>query len=312
MHLNGPAISKKGVTDAVLGVAAPGAIRLERSVEMYQWVEKTETKKEKKLGGSEETVKSTTYKKEWSSSEASSSDFKLKEKDGEKLVNPPMPIKGGSIVANDVTLGAYTLTEELVSQLTGGGPLPLEAGALQALPESLRSRARLHEGGIFVGDPASPKVGDLRIKLLKTSGGDVTVVAKQTGNALGPWQTSQGTTIAMLETGTKTADQMFSSAEAANTTRTWILRFVGFLLMFIGFAMVFKPLSVVADVVPFIGSIVGMGTGVVAFALAAPLSLITIAIAWIVYRPVLGIALLVVGIGAFVAIMVRSRKQKAA
>jgi hypothetical protein len=154
-------------------------------------------------------------------------------------------------------------------------------------------------------------VGDLRIKLLKTDASDVSVVAKQTGNALGPWQTSQGTTIDLLDKGTLTADQMFSSAESANETRTWIVRLLGFLCMFIGFGMIFKPLSVVADVVPFIGSVVGMGTGIVAFALSAPLSLVTIAVAWIVYRPLLGISLLVVGIGVFVGIFMMARKKQA-
>jgi len=76
--------------------------------------------------------------------------------------------------------------------------------------------------------------------------------------------------------------------------------------------MIFKPLSVVADVVPFIGSIVGMGTGIVAFALSAPLSLVTIAVAWIFYRPILGVALLVVGIGVFVSIFVMAKKRKQA
>ena len=312
VHLSGRAVSKHGVTDQVLGVVAPGAIRLERLVEMYQWVEKVETTKDKKLGGSEETVKTTTYTKEWSSSEESSANFKLREKNGEPLVNPPMAMKGGSVVANDVMVGAHALSDGLVEQLTGGTTMPLDGNVLASLPESIKARARLHDGGIAVGDPASPRVGDLRIRLTKLDATDVSVVAKQTGQALTAWQTSQGTTIAMLEPGTRSADEMFSSAEASNVTRTWVVRLLGFLCMLIGFSMIFKPLSVVADVVPFIGSLVGMGTGVVAFALAAPLSLLTIAIAWIVYRPLLGIALVVVGIAVFVGLFRLANKRRAA
>lgn len=312
VHLSGRAVSKHGVTDQVLGVVAPGAIRLERLVEMYQWVEKVETTKDKKLGGSEETVKTTTYTKEWSSSEESSANFKLREKNGEPLVNPPMAMKGGSVVANDVMVGAHALSDGLVAQLTGGTTMPLDGNVLATLPESIKARARLHDGGIAVGDPASPRVGDLRIRLTKLDATDVSVVAKQTGQALTAWQTSQGTTIAMLEPGTRSADEMFSSAEASNVTRTWVVRLLGFLCMLIGFSMIFKPLSVVADVVPFIGSLVGMGTGVVAFALAAPLSLLTIAIAWIVYRPLLGIALVVVGIAVFVGLFRLANKRRAA
>jgi len=312
VHMTGKASSQQGVTDAVTKVSAPGAIRMERMVEMYQWVEKTETKKEKKVGGKEETTKTTTYVKEWSSSEVSSANFKIKEKDGERVVNPPMAVKGGSVVANDVILGAHSMSQSLVNSLTGGDPVTLDQNAINALPESLRSRAKLHDGGIYVGDPSKPHVGDLKIKLTKASAMDVTVVAKQTGKQLVPWTTSQNTTIAMVEKGTKTSDEMFTSAQSANETRTWIVRLVGFLCMLIGFSMIFRPLSVVADVVPFIGSIVGMGTGIVAFALAAPLSFVTIAIAWIVYRPVLGVILLVLGIGIFVGIFMMAKKRKAA
>jgi hypothetical protein len=76
--------------------------------------------------------------------------------------------------------------------------------------------------------------------------------------------------------------------------------------------MVFKPLSVLGDVVPFIGSIKGFGTGVASFLLSLILSIITIALAWIVYRPVVGISLLVVA-GAGITFMVtRKKKQKPA
>ncbi len=310
VHMSGVASSQQGVTDEVLKVKVPGAIRLEREVEMYQWIEVTETKTEKKVGGKEETTKSITYKKEWSSTEHSSANYKIKEKDGEPVQNPPFAIKSGAVSAKDVVLGAHGLSDSLVSQITGGTPVALDASSINALPESLRSRAQLHDNGISIGAPNSPKVGDYRIKLRKTDAADVTVIAKQQGNQLVPWATSQGTTIGLLEKGTKTADEMFSSAEAANTMRTWLVRFGGFLLMLIGFSLIFKPLSTVADVVPFIGSIVSMGTGLVAFALAAPLSLLTIAIAWVAYRPLLGIPLIVLSVGIFVAIFIKSRKKK--
>jgi hypothetical protein len=50
----------------------------------------------------------------------------------------------------------------------------------------------------------------------------------------------------------------------------------------------------------------------VAFLLAAMLSLITIAVAWFVYRPVLGIILIAVAVGLAVAIIVRLKSAGAA
>jgi hypothetical protein len=68
----------------------------------------------------------------------------------------------------------------------------------------------------------------------------------------------------------------------------------------------------VADVVPLIGDMIGMGIGLVSFAIAAPLSLLTIAIAWIFYRPLLGIVLIAVAVGIAVWLKSLAAKKKAA
>ena len=92
---------------------------------------------------------------------------------------------------------------------------------------------------------------------------------------------------------------MFDAAEAANTVTTWILRFVGLMMMFIGLKMIVSIFSVIADVIPFIGNLVGGLTGIVAFLVALSLSLVTIAVAWLYYRPLIGGALLIAAIAIF-------------
>ena len=72
---------------------------------------------------------------------------------------------------------------------------------------------------------------------------------------------------------------------------------MGFVLMFMGIALVLRPLSVLADVLPILGNIVGAGTSLIAGLVATVLTLLTISIAWLFYRPLLGIALLVVAVG---------------
>ena len=46
VHLQGNTVTKSGAHDTALGLNAPGAIRLQREVEMYQWIERQESKKE--------------------------------------------------------------------------------------------------------------------------------------------------------------------------------------------------------------------------------------------------------------------------
>jgi len=62
-------------------------------------------------------------------------------------------------------------------------------------------------------------------------------------------------------------------------------------------------------VIPFIGDLIGMGTSVVSFLIALPCWLICIAIAWLFYRPVLGIILLILAVGAIV-LLLKKRKKK--
>ena len=89
---------------------------------------------------------------------------------------------------------------------------------------------------------------------------------------------------------------------------SWVLRGVGILLMFAGLRMILTPLAVFADVVPLFGQIVGAGTGMIAGLLAVVLSSMTMAIAWLVYRPLIGGILLVVAAGIIVMMVMRLKK----
>ena len=112
--------------------------------------------------------------------------------------------------------------------------------------------------------------------------------------------------------GSLTAEAMFQQAEESNRLMTWILRFVGCLLMFFGIAAILRPLSVLADVVPLFGNIVGAGTSIIALLIAALFSLLTIGVAWIVYRPLIGAAVLAVAAAVVFLIVTRMKKGKAA
>lgn len=87
---------------------------------------------------------------------------------------------------------------------------------------------------------------------------------------------------------------MFAKAEADNKALTWILRFGGFLAMGFGLILLTRPITIIANVLPFVGNIVGAGLGFIMFLIAGVLSFTTIAIAWITYRPSIGISLLLV------------------
>ena len=140
---------------------------------------------------------------------------------------------------------------------------------------------------------------------------DVSVVAKQVKDTFEAYSAKSGDTIALLETGTHSAAEMFKTAQEENAMIKWALRVVGVIVMFIGCSMMVKPLSVLADVIPPLGSLVGFASGLAAFFVSATFSLTTISVAWIFYRPLLGIALLVGAVASFIVAFKLKRKPTA-
>ena len=162
-----------------------------------------------------------------------------------------------------------------------------------------------------VAPHAVAQIGDLRVKFAITKPHDVSLIALQKGDTFTDYTAKNGKKQFLFRDGTHTSTDLFEAKAASNKMTRWFFRAIGFFLMYIGLGMVFRPLSVLADVIPFIGTIVGKGTGFVAFILAAICSLVTVAIAWIAYRPILAISLLVVA-GACVFLFISKKKAAAA
>lgn len=302
VHLTGQATTEEKLEDPVFKVAAT-ALKLGRSVEMYQWEESVQSNTKKKLGGGTETTKTYSYSKDWSSSLTDSSGFK---KPGGHENPKSMPYSSEQWQAKKVELGGFVLSPALVSMINSFEKLP--AGNGEDLPSAMKDGIKVVDGAYYAGkNPGASAVGDMRISFSAVRPLEVSVVSQQEGNSFVPYRTSNGGNVELLQAGKHTAGEMFQKALDDNKTFTWILRAVGFLMMVFGLNMIFRLASVVADVIPILGSIVGAGTGIIAFLLAACLSLVTIAIAWLFYRPVLGVALLA---AAVVLIVLVARKLK--
>jgi len=297
VHVTGDAKAEGPVVDTDYGVSAP-ALRLVRSEEIYQWVEDKKTEKKEKVGGSEETTTTYTYDKKWVDEPVKSSEFKKPE----GHTNEGDLISGNAnISAEKVTLGAFDVPEDFVKQM--GSPIKraVTDADLAALPADLKEVTKIQDGAFYIGpNPKEPEVGDVCVSFKIVKPGTFSILAAQIEETFEPYQTKAGDAIDFIEEGTVSAETMFKNAASANSMITWLVRFLGFLFMAFGFMAIMRPLSVLGSVIPFIGSIIGMGTGLISFALAGAISLLVIAIAWIFVRPLLGIAVLALAIGAFI------------
>ncbi|HXH38571.1 MAG TPA: TMEM43 family protein [Thermoanaerobaculia bacterium] len=309
IHVSGAVKTDAPVADDELAVQAT-AVKLIRTVEMYQWKEHEKSESRSKVGGGTETVKTWEYKQEWAEGRIDSSGFKH----AEGHENPEAPaLATKTFVANQVNVGAFTMSQAQIGQLTNATSLPVDAAAAEKLPADARDKFKVKDGKFYEGDdPAAPKVGDVRISFQVVNPASVSLIGVQTGQTFAPYSTATGTSILLVEEGTLTAPQMFKKAQDANTFMTWLIRLGGFFLMFLGIFMLFRPIVVFADVLPLFGTMLGAGIGLFAFLGAAILSFLTIATAWVFYRPVIGILMLVLAGAAFYWLLSVGMKKKAA
>jgi hypothetical protein len=82
-------------------------------------------------------------------------------------------------------------------------------------------------------------------------------------------------------------------------------------MMVIGLNMILKPVSTVMDVIPLLGRIGGGLLGIAAFLLALGFAFVTISIAWVAFRPLVGIPLLAAGLAALILPRVLSARKGA-
>lgn len=287
------------------------ATRITRVVEMYQWVETQKSESRDKLGGGKETVTTYSYSKDWAPRAVNSGNFA--EPTGHQ--NPPLPVEGETYTEDkylQVGESEWKLTAEQVGQLGKETTLPLSEADVEQLSRALGTdrTARLSQGAAFFGyDPARPNVGDFRISYRVATADDASVVASDQMPDLVPWTSSNGHEIFLIAEGKVPAEAMFASEKEANVLLTWGLRAAGFAAMLAGFSGMFRVFSVLAGIIPPLGALVRMGTGLLAFVLTLVIAPLTIGLAWLAVRPLLGAAIIVLGIGLAFAFGLLGRRR---
>ena len=178
------------------------------------------------------------------------------------------------------------------------------ADSLKAVNDSIIKNAvnkkdfeYVHQAGnvLYFGRvPGSPEVGDVRVTFEKVVPAKVTVMAVVDGDSFKPYKAENGKRFQTLVMGKRSGDDIIEADKEANNMWLWLLRGVGVLLVIGGLKGIFGFLETILKVVPFIANIFGWGVGVVCTIIGVAWSLIVIAIAWLFYRPILGITLLVI------------------
>ena len=162
--------------------------------------------------------------------------------------------------------------------------------------ENKKDLQYVHQAGnvLYFGRvPGAPEVGDVRVTFEKVVPAKVTVMAVVDGDTFKPFKAKNGKRFQTLVMGQKSGDEIIEAEKEANNMILWFLRILGVLMVIGGLKGIFGFIETILKVVPFIAGIFGWGVGLVCTVLGIVWSLIVIALAWLFYRPLLGISLLV-------------------
>jgi hypothetical protein len=169
----------------------------------------------------------------------------------------------------------------------------------------------LRDNVLYYGaNPSSPQLGDVRVTFTKVMPAQVTIIATVTGNTFKPFKAENGKTFSTLVMGQKSVDEIYQSEHDTNSMMLWLLRIVGIAIVIGGLKTTFGIFETLMKILPFLANIVGFGVGLVCTIVGTVWSLLVIAIAWIAYRPVLGITILVVAGGILSFFVYRGRQKK--
>jgi len=288
VYLTGEATTGGTVADAVFGITRR-VLKLRRTVEMYQWDETKDSRTIKDFGGGSHTITTYHYQKKWSDPLISSGSFRKPQ----GHTNPATkPFETKVFTAKRVHVGAFKLPPVLLEKMTWFADLPVTDDMLEQVPEARRDTLQVAEGRFYRGkQPDTPQVGDVRIAFAVILPGPVSLVAQQAGASFAPYPTTHGEVV-LLASGTVAIANMFHTARVENSVKTWVLRGVFWLVMLFGICLVFGPTTAVANIIPILGDITDLVFLFTAACISAALSLLTIAVAWVVLRPLAGIPLL--------------------
>lgn len=262
VHVTGDAIADRPIVEPLLGTAVD-ALRLDRQVEMYQWREIQE-------GGQNDRI--VRYEGVWSPEVIDSRRYRDLGR-----VNPSrFPVPPQQHLAEDVRIGLHRVAPEL---LAAAQTLPYRPTETRLTGDGIA--LRYVDGFYWSGDPAKPKVGDVRVSFAILPEGPLSVLGRSQAGTIEPLIDRNGEPVGLIATGLLTPDDLLGPAAAGNAGEVWKGRAIMAFIMLIGVMIMQKPLFAAFPVFLALGGDSTLRTGLLA---TLVISVATSAVAWFLFR----------------------------
>jgi Protein of unknown function (DUF1625). len=315
VHAVGQAMTGDVLNDDLFGITV-NAMALSRSVEYFQWVETSSSETKEKIGGGTETVTTYEYNREWTYSPVNSANFQ--DPDYQAVNSVLTTVEGKAVRAENVTFGAYRLPGFLKSGISGSQAITPEPTDAQKEEWLKVIRAKDPEANFIINgntvylgaSPDNPRVGDVRITFdYVPTPQTISILAKVIGDTFEEYTAKNGKTVSRMAMGEHSTESMYESAHKEVGLLKWLLRILGILLIVGGLKSIFDFISMVFAVVPFVKNLLSKGIGFVCWVIGLIWSFLIIGLAWIFYRPAVGIPLLVAAVALLVLLIVKKKNK---
>lgn len=284
VYLTGIITVQEPLTEVDYGVSVL-AVKLKRRVQMYQWIEE-ETQNLNSDGNVIDN--SYYYFMEWRDKLIDSTSFST----SAGHWNPKeFPIKSQTQINENVKVGNYVLGLDLKEKF--GDYIEITS---DERPE--RKDIKLHAGLYYHShDVWNPEIGDIRIQFSYAGqhGQIVTLVAMlDDTNTLVPFKSKHGLNISILRLGFFSLEEVFVLEHAQNKFVTWLYRGGGWALLYLGCICLTNILRSLIIRSRFLRDLLPTGHSSLKMTVSMSMSLFVTALAWMWYRPMLGVFLIIV------------------
>jgi len=288
VYVTGVLSVQEPLTEVDYGVSVM-SVKLKRRVQMYQWIEEethdTFDADGNLMGGSY------FYYTEWKDKLIDSNLFH----NTMSHWNPrEFTLKSQVQINERASVGNYQLDSNLKDKFTDY----IEV-ASDERPE--RKDIKLHAGLYYHSlDVWNPEIGDIRVQISYAGqqGETITVVAQLNDNGLlGPYNKSPlGMTILLLRPGYLSIGDMFSLEIGENRIQTWLYRGASWGIMYLACVCLSNVTRALVPRFRFCRRLLPVGQGSIKMHLSMTASLVITSMAWMWYRPILVVALLIVSL----------------
>jgi len=290
--VGGALVIEDNLKDEFYGISVP-AVKMRKVVQVYQWYESEDAPHHNTDRGDHDNhvEKSYSYDTDWFDKHIDSSSF------ANTLGhhNPHLdswPANSSLQTNTRVKIGGFLLGTDLKEKFSEFKPFTSDSRPKTA---GVKIYAGLYYHSKNVWEP---EVGDYRVQFSYAGrhGDQYTTVGRQAGREVRPYQTEGGEELLLLQDGVKGAGEVFQTEQFNNQSATWVYRLAGWFVTFLGLSCLSGLLEMMMDQYPLMRRMVAMGVTSLHFSVSITLTLFIIGVNWVWYRPLVGLALLVMGL----------------